>query len=190
MRKEVHKTIAKCHEKLLLVDFDPDSLKFDEIDEISKLSQEISQRAIELRERAQTVHRNAKIELEALQKAVIEFLTSGKYNQKTLHGMIHILVIDRGCVPEDRINRIKALYGLPFLFVLLGMERTGLGRMRQSPFNALMSLICDIKIDENIPAHARELDEFLRKPGKSYLEIKSGMMLPLSKEIYLFFSRN
>ena len=62
--------------------------------------------------------------------------------------------------------------------------------MRQSPFNALMSFVSEIAIEEKIPADARELDEFLRKPGKNYLEIKSGMMTPLSKETYLFFSRN
>ncbi len=181
MRKKVYEKIAKCHEKLLLVDFDPDRLDPDEIDEISKLSQKISKRAIELRERAQTAHKNAKVELEALRKVVNEFLASGKYNEKTLPGIIHILVIDPGFVSEDRIKRIKTLNGLPLLFVLLGMERTSLGKMRQNPFNNLMSLISEITIDESIPDYARKLDEFLRMPDKSYLDIKSGMILPLSK---------
>ncbi|MCJ1360651.1 MAG: hypothetical protein MMC33_010660 [Icmadophila ericetorum] len=38
-----------------------------------------------------------------------------------------------------------------------------------------MSFVSEIAIEEKIPADARELDEFLRKPGKNYLEIKSGI---------------
>ena len=186
MRKETYETIAKCHKKLLHVDFDPDSLKPDEIDKISKLTREISKRAVELCERAQSVHGNAKIELEALQKVVTEFLTFGKYNQKAFHGIISILVIDPGFVSEERIKRIKKLHGLPLLFVLLGMERTSLGKMRHYPFDNLMSLICEITVDENIPTYAKELDEFLRMPNKTYLDIKSGMILSPSekKDIY------
>lgn len=182
MRKEIYETIAKCHEKLLHVDFDPDSLNPDEINKISKLTQEISKRAVELRERAQSVHGNAKIELKALENVVNEFLTFGKYNQKTFYGIISILVIDPGFVSKDRIKRIKELHGLPLLLVLLGMERTSLGKMRQYPFDNLMSLICEITINKNIPAYAKELDEFLRMPDKTYLDIKSGMILPLSEK--------
>lgn len=59
----------------------------------------------------------------------------GKYNQKNLNGIIHILVIDPDFVSGDRIKQIKALEGLPLLLVLLGMERTGLDSTPWCPWS-------------------------------------------------------
>ncbi|MCJ1360650.1 MAG: hypothetical protein MMC33_010659 [Icmadophila ericetorum] len=120
MRKETYDTIVTCYKKLLLVDIDPDSLNDDQISEISRLSQEISQRAIQLRECAQTLHRNAKSELEALKKVVVEFLTTGKYNKKTFSGMIGLLVSGSRSVSNEESNGLKR--SLVFLYCLYYLE--------------------------------------------------------------------
>jgi hypothetical protein len=55
LRKKELETITKCCEKLRLVDFDPDSLKLEEVDAISKLSSEISKHATRLLEITQII---------------------------------------------------------------------------------------------------------------------------------------
>jgi hypothetical protein len=51
-----------------------------------------------------------------------------------------------------------------------------------------MSLICEITTVDTAVTQVRELGKFLRTPGKSYLEIKSGIMFPHSREIYTYSS--
>jgi hypothetical protein len=188
MRKELFATFVRCVKNLRDINFDPYNLDKDELIEVSTYCQEIAQRAIELQQLAQTVHKEAETRLETLQKVAIEFLKDGTYNKKTLHGNIHILSIDRGAIPEDRIKRIQTLDGIPLLVALLGITKTELARMRTKLFDDLMSLICEITTVDTAVTQVRELDKFLRTPGKSYLEIKSGIMFPHSREIYLFFS--
>ncbi len=182
MRKELFGTFKRCVENLRDINFDPYNFDKEELTRLSKYCQEIAQRAIKLQQLAQTVNKEAETRLETLQKVAIEFLKDGTYNKKTLHGNIHILSINRGSVPEDRIKQIQTLHGIPLLVALLGITRTDFAKMRANFFDVLMCSIGEITIVDTAVMQVRELDKFLRTPGKTYLEIKSGIMFPRSRE--------